>query len=82
MSALVLEAIALLAILGVAQPLTFQRMLHRLGSQGSSEVKPTEVSQPPIHFSHPMDLFQQPVLAPAQLPSPATAPLWTDSPWP
>jgi hypothetical protein len=72
--ALGLELIALLAIVGVAQPVWFQGILQRLNSTGKPVVEQTATYQinqtyQPYEFSHPMDAYQPPVLAPARLPS-------------
>jgi hypothetical protein len=63
-----LELIALLAIIGAAQPVWFQSMLQRLNSKGTPVLEQKDTHQP-YDFSHPMDAFQPPVLAPAHLPT-------------
>lgn len=71
-AALVLEVIALLAIIGVAQPLFFQRMLQRLSAQQVPVAEGLEVDSENIYFVHPMDAFRPPSLAPAQSPTKTT----------
>ena len=68
LSTLILESLALLAIFGVAQPASIQRLLPRADSKAAPMVA-QPVYQPTSDFVHPMDAFQPPMITPAPLPN-------------